>query len=73
LLEQARNQADGLVADGAIGNEDRSIDCISQATREDLRAIDLEGDTMAAIGRSTVEARSHCADAARGRALSQRS
>src|SRR5438552_11707173 len=71
LLQHSRGQADGLVADGAIGNQDRCIDFVRPTTRDDLRTVDLERHTMAAIGRSTMKARCNRPDAARSRPLTQ--
>src|SRR6266545_8059049 len=64
LLQRSRGEAEGLVADRAIGNKDRGIDSVSHAPGDDLRAIDFERDAMTAIGRGPVEARSRRADAA---------
>jgi hypothetical protein len=44
-----------VVADGAVGNQNRRIDSVGFAAGDDLRTIDLEGYTMAAIGRGTMK------------------
>lgn len=43
------------MADRAVGNQNRRIDSVGFAAGDDLRTIDLEGYTMAAIGRGTMK------------------
>ena len=63
-LQCAGGEADALVADGTVGDEDGRIDAVGLAARHDLRAVDLERDAVAAVGRQAVKARRERADAA---------
>ena len=68
-LQRTRGEADALVADGAVGEEQRRIDAIGLAARHQLRAVDLQRHAVAAVGGQPVKARRNRADApARGRA-----
>ena len=64
VFERAGGKADTLMADRAIGDEEGGVDLIGKAARHELRAIGLERDAMAAIGRRAMEAWRDVADAA---------
>src|SRR6267378_780585 len=57
-LEMARDEADRLVADRAIGYEESRIHLIFHAAREDLGTVHLDCVLLAAVGRRAVETRS---------------
>src|SRR5262249_57552211 len=63
-FEHARRQADALMTHWAVGNQDRGVDRVGLVASHDLRAVSLERDPVAAIGRQTVKAWSNRADAA---------
>src|SRR5215813_785162 len=63
-FEHARRQADALMTNRTVGNEDRGIDRVGLAANHDLRAVGLERDPVAAIGRQTMKAWSNRADPA---------
>ena len=71
-LEQPRDQADGLVADRAIGDQDRGVGAVCLAARDDLGAVDLDRRALAAVGRRAVETRRQRADPARRGGAPQR-
>src|SRR5438034_7427714 len=71
LFQSAGRQADALVANRAIGNEDRSVDRVFLATAHDLPTIDLERHPMTAVGRQAMKARSDSSDPAVGRLSTQ--
>jgi hypothetical protein len=62
-LQGAGGERDALVAHRAVGGEDGGIDAVVPAAGHDLRAVDLERDAMAAVGRQAVKARRDRADA----------
>jgi hypothetical protein len=72
LLERAGGKAHGLMAHGTVGNQDRRIDDVRFAARDDLRTVDLEGSSPASVCRQAVKARSQRSDAVRRREVSQR-
>ena len=70
-FEMTRHQCRRLVTDRAVRDDDRDIDLVGLATREDLGRIDVDGDAMAAVGRRAEEARRDLADPPRGGSLQE--
>ena len=64
-LEVARDQAQSLVADGAVGHQHRDIRAVFAAALEQLGAVDVYRVALAAVGGCTVEALADPPDAAR--------
>ena len=71
FFQHARGEAQCLVTDGTVGNQDRGVGAVCLAPRDDLRTILLERHAMASIRRRAVEARRNGTDAAFGRASAQ--
>ena len=71
-LERARGQADGLVADRAVGHQDRRVGPVLLAAANDLGHVDFERGLLAAVGGRAVKARGQAADAPGRRLPAQR-
>ena len=71
-LERPRHQRQALVADGAVGDQQRGVCIVFATAGDDLGRVDLDRPALAAVGRRAVKARCQRADASHGRRPAQR-